>query len=94
MPICRILLLLAAAVPGSAFVPAVRGALPARRAALSSMRAAATMAADGMKKVLVLGGDGFCGWPTALHLSNAGHDVTVLDNLSRRKASHAHARPA
>ena len=52
------------------------------------------MAADGMKKVLVLGGDGFCGWPTALHLSNAGHDVTVLDNLSRRKASHAHARPA
>ncbi len=36
-------------------------------------------------KIFVLGGDGFCGWPTALHLSNAGHDVTIVDNLSRRK---------
>ncbi|HEV3268596.1 MAG TPA: NAD-dependent epimerase/dehydratase family protein [Acidimicrobiales bacterium] len=36
-------------------------------------------------KVLVLGGDGFCGWPTALHLSDEGHDVTIVDNLSRRK---------
>ncbi|MBD1874387.1 NAD-dependent epimerase/dehydratase family protein [Nodosilinea sp. FACHB-131] len=35
-------------------------------------------------KVLVLGGDGFCGWPTALHLSNLGHEVVILDNLSRR----------
>lgn len=35
-------------------------------------------------KVLVLGGDGFCGWPTALHLSNIGHEVFILDNLSRR----------
>jgi UDP-sulfoquinovose synthase len=34
--------------------------------------------------VLVLGGDGFCGWPTALHLSNKGHTVTIVDNLSRR----------
>jgi UDP-sulfoquinovose synthase len=34
--------------------------------------------------VLVLGGDGFCGWPTALHLSDRGHDVTIVDNLSRR----------
>jgi len=37
-----------------------------------------------MKKILILGGDGFCGWPTALHLSNKGHDVTIVDNLSRR----------
>ena len=36
-------------------------------------------------KVLVLGGDGFCGWPTSLHLSDLGHDVTIVDNLSRRK---------
>ena len=36
-------------------------------------------------KVLVLGGDGFCGWPTSLHLSDHGHDVTIVDNLSRRK---------
>ncbi len=35
-------------------------------------------------RVLVLGGDGFCGWPTALHLSANGWDVTVVDNLSRR----------
>lgn len=36
-------------------------------------------------KVLILGGDGFCGWPTALHLSNLGHDIVIVDNLSRRK---------
>ncbi|WP_437269539.1 NAD-dependent epimerase/dehydratase family protein [Stutzerimonas balearica] len=37
-----------------------------------------------MKKVLVLGGDGFCGWPTALHLSAQGHEIAIVDNLSRR----------
>lgn len=36
-------------------------------------------------KIMVLGGDGFCGWPTSLHLSNVGHDVVIIDNLSRRK---------
>jgi UDP-sulfoquinovose synthase len=36
-------------------------------------------------KVLVLGGDGFCGWPTSLHLSRRGYDVIIVDNLSRRK---------
>lgn len=36
-------------------------------------------------KIWILGGDGFCGWPTALHLSSQGHDVTILDNLSRRQ---------
>ncbi|HEX7037335.1 MAG TPA: NAD-dependent epimerase/dehydratase family protein [Pseudomonadales bacterium] len=35
-------------------------------------------------KILVLGGDGFCGWPTTLHLSQRGHDVVIVDNLSRR----------
>lgn len=35
-------------------------------------------------KVIILGGDGFCGWPTALHLSSKGHDITIVDNLSRR----------
>jgi len=34
---------------------------------------------------LVFGGDGFCGWPTALHLSSIGHEVIIVDNLSRRK---------
>ncbi len=36
-------------------------------------------------KIIVLGGDGFCGWPTALHLSKRGHDIVIVDNLSRRK---------
>ncbi|MQA96900.1 MAG: NAD-dependent epimerase/dehydratase family protein [Streptosporangiales bacterium] len=36
-------------------------------------------------KILVLGGDGYLGWPTALHLSQAGHDVAVLDNFHRRQ---------
>ncbi|MBB4210457.1 UDP-sulfoquinovose synthase [Rhodothalassium salexigens DSM 2132] len=36
-------------------------------------------------RILVLGGDGFCGWPTALHLSNRGHEVAIVDDLSRRK---------
>ena len=36
-------------------------------------------------RVLVLGGDGFCGWPSSLHLSEAGHDVTIVDNLVRRR---------
>jgi len=36
-------------------------------------------------RVLVLGGDGFCGWPTSLYLSDQGHDITIADNLSRRK---------
>ncbi|MCB0186343.1 MAG: NAD-dependent epimerase/dehydratase family protein, partial [Caldilineaceae bacterium] len=35
--------------------------------------------------VVVLGGDGFCGWPTTLRLSQEGYDVTIVDNLSRRK---------
>jgi UDP-sulfoquinovose synthase len=35
-------------------------------------------------KIAVLGGDGFVGWPTSLHLSNAGHEIHILDNLSRR----------
>src|SRR3954469_22418608 len=36
-------------------------------------------------KILILGGDGYCGWPTALHLSDAGHEVTIADNLCRRR---------
>ena len=35
-------------------------------------------------KIAVLGGDGFVGWPTSLHLSDAGHEIHILDNLSRR----------
>ena len=36
-------------------------------------------------RIAIFGGDGFVGWPTALHLSNAGHEVAIIDNLSRRR---------
>src|SRR3954468_3297819 len=36
-------------------------------------------------RFLVLGGDGFCGWPTSVYLSARGNDVTIADNLSRRR---------
>ncbi|MXZ44427.1 MAG: NAD-dependent dehydratase, partial [Gammaproteobacteria bacterium] len=36
-------------------------------------------------RIAVFGGDGFVGWPTCLHLSNAGHEITIVDNLSRRR---------
>lgn len=35
-------------------------------------------------RILILGGDGYLGWPTALNLSEAGHDVAVADNYLRR----------
>jgi UDP-sulfoquinovose synthase len=37
-------------------------------------------------RILVLGGDGFCGWPTSLYLSARGHDVSIVDNFARRNA--------
>ncbi|WP_174616013.1 NAD-dependent epimerase/dehydratase family protein [Virgibacillus ihumii] len=36
-------------------------------------------------KIIVAGGDGFCGWPTALYLSKQGHDIAIIDNMARRK---------
>jgi UDP-sulfoquinovose synthase len=39
-------------------------------------------------RTLILGGDGYLGWPTALHLSDAGHDVAVADNFARRQYDH------
>ena len=52
----------------------------------SSEAVAANGVANGTdkKKVIILGGDGFCGWPTSLYLSDQGHDVVIVDNLSRR----------
>tara|TARA_B100000315_G_C14114166_1_gene379501 strand:+ start:377 stop:523 length:147 start_codon:yes stop_codon:yes gene_type:complete len=37
------------------------------------------------ENIIVFGGDGFCGWPTVLKLSNIGYGVIIVDNLSRRK---------
>jgi UDP-sulfoquinovose synthase len=39
-------------------------------------------------RILVLGGDGYLGWPTALHLSDRGHDVGIVDNFVRRQYDH------
>ncbi len=36
-------------------------------------------------RIIVLGGDGFCGWASSLRLSKRGHEVVIVDNLSRRK---------
>lgn len=38
-----------------------------------------------LMRIIVAGGDGFCGWPTALYLSEKGHDVSIIDNGVRRK---------
>jgi len=35
-------------------------------------------------KILIPGGDGYCGWATALHLSACGHEIGIVDNFSRR----------
>ena len=37
-------------------------------------------------RVLILGGDGYLGWPTAMYLSRRGHEVAVVDNYFRRRA--------
>src|ERR1035438_7281944 len=39
-------------------------------------------------KIAVLGGDGYCGWATALYLSAKGHEVAIVDNFSRRLWDH------
>lgn len=40
------------------------------------------------KRVMVIGGDGYCGWATALHLSNKGYEVAIVDSLIRRLFDH------
>ncbi len=39
-------------------------------------------------RVVVLGGDGYCGWATALYLSKNGHSVAIVDNFARRQWDH------
>ena len=39
-------------------------------------------------KIVVLGGDGYCGWATALYLSKQGHSVAIVDNFVRRQWDH------
>ena len=42
-------------------------------------------------RILILGGDGYLGWPTALRFSARGHEVSVVDNFSRRRWHHEHS---
>jgi len=37
------------------------------------------------RNILIIGGDGFCGYPLSLRLSTRGHNVLIIDNLSRRR---------
>jgi UDP-sulfoquinovose synthase len=39
-------------------------------------------------RIIVLGGDGYCGWATALYLSGKGHSVAIVDNFARRQWDH------
>ena len=73
--------------PAPAPAAAARVTAPAMMAApaVATPGASATNAGSKKKKIFVLGGDGFCGWPTSLHRSDKGHDVVIIDNLSRRK---------
>ena len=81
--------LLALALSTDALIAPQRSFGGARRAAKSS---AVTMSAS--KKILVLGGDGFCGWPTALHLSDKGHDARRRRPEKRAKNQAPRARAA
>ena len=79
------------AAPPMHLASSVAAAARASHAAMVAPAAAepASHSAEGdggkPKKIFVLGGDGFCGWPTACHLSDKGHEVVIVDNLSRRK---------
>jgi UDP-sulfoquinovose synthase len=42
-------------------------------------------------RILILGGDGYLGWPTAMRFSARGHDVVIVDNFSRRRWHHEHS---
>ncbi len=41
-------------------------------------------------RILILGGDGYLGWPTAMRFSARGHDVFLVDNFARRRWHHEH----
>ncbi len=85
----KFFLLLATVVPTAAFTTGFAPSRTTTYAAQSSnfqLNAVADGVANGTdkKKIIILGGDGFCGWPTSLYLSDQGHDVVIVDNLSRR----------
>jgi UDP-sulfoquinovose synthase len=49
------------------------------------MRCRAVLYSSARMRILILGGDGYLGWPTAMRFSARGHDVSIVDNFSRRR---------
>ena len=78
----RILLFISLVTIATSFTAPFGVVNPARTA--STQLFAENGANGDKKKAIVLGGDGFCGWPTSLYLSDQGHEVVIVDNLSRR----------
>lgn len=65
--------------------------LPASQEAITQSSSGSLDASSGSSKpqrVLVIGGDGYCGWATALHLSKKGYEVAIVDSLVRRLFDH------
>lgn len=66
--------------------------LPANQEAPATQSGSGSLdASNGLSKtqrVMVIGGDGYCGWATALHLSKKGYEVAIVDNLVRRLFDH------
>ena len=56
-----------------------------RPASRTGWSLAARWSYAGAVRVLILGGDGYCGWATALYLSKKGHDVAIVDSFVRRQ---------
>jgi UDP-sulfoquinovose synthase len=65
-------------------VPTTKSVVHTSKPSTFALHAESAVNGADKKKVIVLGGDGFCGWPTSLYLSDQGHDVVIVDNLSRR----------
>eukprot|EP00798_Chlamydomonas_sp_ICE-L_P029288 gene29287-12532_t len=62
----------------------VRGNIATRAAVVDAVRPADSATHGAGRKVMIIGGDGYCGWATALHLSARGYEVCIVDNLARR----------
>lgn len=73
-------------------IPAIQAtAVPLSQKASTQPTSGPNSTSDGAPKrtrVMVIGGDGYCGWATALHLSKKGYEVAIIDNLIRRLFDH------
>src|SRR5277367_4892355 len=66
--------------------PPLRAAIPVNIGLMLWRRGVAPFSyAAAPMRILILGGDGYLGWPTALRFSARGHEVYVVDNFSRRR---------